>query len=298
MSETYESTVQPDTRELTQASSDPDDTVNPQLESSATAPPQTAPFVRRMLFGASASAILQASSSALAFLVAVALARLLGTQDYGYYVFALAWASALTIPAGLGLNRFVVRGVAEYEVNQQWNHLRGLLTRANALVAVTASAIATGGVIIALTTVESPLRWVLALAMVLVPINALTILRQNTMQAFGRIVAGQIPEYVIRPILIVIGIGLLALAGGKVLTPFAAMVVNVSAATIGACSGNARPEKNDTRASSHCRAALPEAGVDPRGAADDVNRRDLAVERLRFDDRSGHARRCEGGRHL
>jgi O-antigen/teichoic acid export membrane protein len=231
MSDTFESTVRPDAGALARASSDPGDMVKPQLETSPVAGSPPAPFIRRMLFGASASAILQASSSALAFLVAVALARLLGTRDYGYYVFALAWASALTIPAGLGLNRFVVRGVAEYEVNQQWSHLRGLLTRANTIVAVTASAIAAGGVIIALTTVEAPLRWVLALAMVLIPINALTILRQNTMQAFGRIVAGQIPEYVIRPIMIVIGIGLLAVVGGRILTPLAAMVVYVTAAT-------------------------------------------------------------------
>ena len=47
-----------------------------------------APFVRKMLLGASVTAVLQATSSASGFVVAVALARLLGSQGYGIYVFA------------------------------------------------------------------------------------------------------------------------------------------------------------------------------------------------------------------
>lgn len=206
-------------------------------DSPPTADPQPPPFVRRVLFGASATAILQASSNAIGFLVAVALARLLGSRGYGAYVFALAWALSLTIPAGLGLNLFVVRGVARYEVNQQWDHLRGLLIRTNTLVAVASIAIATTGAAVALTTLGPSLRWVFAVAMILIPINALTTLRQNTMQAFGRVIAGQIPEYVIRPVILVIGVGLLALVGGKVLTPMAAMVANVAAVATAFAAG-------------------------------------------------------------
>lgn len=190
-----------------------------------------------MLFGASATAILQASSSGVGFLVAVALARLLGSREYGVYVFAVAWTSALTIPAGLGLNRFVVRGVAKYEIGQRWDYLRGLLIRANTLVAVASCLIAVGGVAVVLATLGPPLRWVFAISMILIPINALTILRQNTMQALGHIIAGQIPEYVIRPVVLVIGVGLLAFVGGKVLTPIAAMIVNVVAVTTAFTAG-------------------------------------------------------------
>ena len=100
------------------------------------------PSVRKMLFGASATAVLQAASSATSFLVAVILARLLGSHGYGAYVFALAWASVLTMPAGLGLNRFVVRGIAGYEVTRDWGHLRGLLIRANTLVVLASVTVA------------------------------------------------------------------------------------------------------------------------------------------------------------
>lgn len=199
--------------------------------------PQPTPFVRRMLFGASATAVMQASSSAIGFLVAVALARLLGSRDYGAYVFALAWASALTVPAGLGLNRFVVRGIAGYEVNQRWDHLRGLLIRANTLVAAASIAIAAIGAAVALTTLGPSLRWVFAVAMVLIPINALTILRQSTMQALGRVIVGLVPEYVVRPVILISGVGVLALVGGRVLTPMAAMIVNIGAVTTAFAAG-------------------------------------------------------------
>jgi O-antigen/teichoic acid export membrane protein len=193
-----------------------------------TAVPQP-PFVRKMLFGASVTAVLQATSSASGFIVAVILARLLGSQGYGIYVFALAWASALTIPAGLGLNRFVIRGIAMYEVNGMWDHLRGLLLRANTLVAIASSTIALIGAAVALTTLGPSSQWVFLVAMTMIPISALAILRQSTMQALGRVVSGQIPEYVVRPLVLLLGVGMLAVVGGRVRTPMAAMIVNVAA---------------------------------------------------------------------
>ncbi len=202
---------------------------------SAGAPP--APFVRRMLLGASLTAVLQATSSASGFIVAVALARLLGSQRYGIYVFAFAWASALTIPAGLGLNRFVIRGIARYEVSEMWDHLRGLVVRANTLVAAASSTIAVIGGAIALTTLGPSSRWVFVVAMSLIPISALAILRQSTMQALGRVVSGQIPEFVIRPLVLLAGVGVLAIVGGKVRTPMAAMIINVIALSAAFAAG-------------------------------------------------------------
>lgn len=195
------------------------------------------PFVRKMLFGASATAVMQACSSAIGFLVAVALARLFGSRGYGIYAFALAWVATLTIPAGLGLNRFVVRAIAGYEVRRQWAHLRGLLIRANTLVAATSATIATIAAVIALIVLGGSSRWIFVAAMALIPLNALTILRQSTMQALGRVIAGQVPEYVIRPLILASGVGLLVLFRSRVHGPMAAMVVNLTAVAIAFTAG-------------------------------------------------------------
>ncbi len=72
-----------------------------------------------------------------------------------------------------------------------------------------------------------PLRLPFAIAMLLVPLTALTLIRQGTMQAIGRVVTGQLPEYAIRPVLILVGIGTLKLIGGGSLNSATAVGTNV-----------------------------------------------------------------------
>src|SRR6202021_4228262 len=64
-------------------------------------------------------------------------------------------------------------------------------------------------------------------AMLLIPLTALTLLRQGAMQAFGRVVTGQLPEYLIRPLLIIAGVAALEYFGPRLLTPTTALAVNV-----------------------------------------------------------------------
>jgi O-antigen/teichoic acid export membrane protein len=52
------------------------------------------------------------------------------------------------------------------------------------------------------------------------------------MQAYGRVVSGQLPEYVVRPILILLGIAALDAVGGDALTPTSALSVNVAGVAV------------------------------------------------------------------
>jgi O-antigen/teichoic acid export membrane protein len=180
-----------------------------------------------MLLSASATAVLQGASGAMAFVLAVLLARLLGSEGYGLYALSFAWASLLTTPAILGLDRFLVRGIAVYEVRGQWSLMRGLLLRSNQLVLLASGAIAVCGALAASAWLSPSLRPPFAVAMLLIPLTALTLLRQGTMQGFGRVVSGQLPEYLIRPSLILLGVMALGLAGHGLLTPTTALAANV-----------------------------------------------------------------------
>lgn len=163
----------------------------------------------------------------MAFVLAVLLARFLGSTGYGRYALAFAWASLLTTPAILGLNVFLVRGIAVYEVQQKWALMKGLLFRTNQLVLLTSGLIAGCGIAIAITWMSASFRVPFCVAMFLVPLTALTLLRQAAMQAFNHIVSGQLPEYLIRPLLIIVGVVLLELLGHGALTPATAMMANV-----------------------------------------------------------------------
>ncbi len=184
--------------------------------------------VRRILKSASATVFLQGGSLGLGFVTTVLLARFLGREGYGRYVFALAWASLLTIPAILGFDRFLVRGIAVYEINQQWQLMRGLLRRTNQFVLLASTTIACVGCLIAFLFFTEALRWPFCVAMLLVPITSLTLLRQGAMQAIGRVVTGQLPEYLIRPLLILAGVVALKFAGDGALTSTTALAVNVT----------------------------------------------------------------------
>ncbi len=188
------------------------------------------PVIRQMLVSASATAILQGGSGAMAFVLAVLLARFLGSRGYGIYALAFAWSTLLGVPAILGLNTFLVRGIAVYEVRKQWSLMKGLLFRTNQLVLLTSTTIAVGGAIVAVTWLSPSFRGPFCVAMLLVPITALTLLRQGAMQAFGRVVRGQLPEYLIRPLLIIVGVVALELVGR--LTPTTALGANVTGVAV------------------------------------------------------------------
>ena len=166
----------------------------------------------------------------MAFVLAVLLARFLGSRGYGIYALAFAWSTLLGVPAILGLNTFLVRGIGVYEVKKQWSLMKGLLFRTNQLVLLTSTMIAVGGAIVAVTWLSPSFRGPFCVAMLLVPITALTLLRQGAMQAFGRVVRGQLPEYLIRPLLIIVGVVALELVGR--LTPTTALGANVTGVAV------------------------------------------------------------------
>ena len=164
------------------------------------------------------------------FVLTVLLARFLGGVGYGRYALAFAWSMFLLTPSILGMNVFLVRGIAVYEVKEQWSLMKGLLFRTNQLVLLTSTTIAVCGTIVAVTSFSPSFRDPFCVAMLLVPLTALTLLRQGAMQAFGRVVSGQLPEYLIRPLLIIVGV--LALESTGRLTPTTALVANVTGVAV------------------------------------------------------------------
>lgn len=190
-------------------------------------PASARPNIRKMFASASATAMLQGASAAMAFVLAVLLGRFLGSEGYGQYAVAFAWSTLLGIPAILGLNTFLVRGLATYEVREEWGLMKGLLYRANQLVVLTSTIIALCGAAVAIALLPTSSRWPFCVAMLIVPITSLTLLRQGAMQAFGQVVRGQFPEYLIRPLLIIVGVIALELGGHGLLSSTTALGANV-----------------------------------------------------------------------
>lgn len=175
----------------------------------------------------SGTVLLQGAALVMGFGTSILLARLLGASAYGLYVYSLAWASVLALPAVLGLDRFLVRGIAVYEVERQWQLMAGLLRRTNQLVMLTSTLIASVGCVVAVLFLSDSVRWPFCVAMLFIPFTALTLIRQGAMQAIGRVMTGQLPEYLIRPVVTLAAIGVVELVAHDTLTTTTALAANV-----------------------------------------------------------------------
>jgi len=138
--------------------------------------------------------------------VSYLLTQFLGTKEYGIYIYIVTWVGFLGIPALFGFDRLLVREVSVYKTKTNWGMLRGIIRFSNSFVFLLSLALAS---IIFLMTFfvpawsSSELMTPLRIAVVLLPIFSLTIIRQSILRGLNKVVIGQLPETLIRPLMII-----------------------------------------------------------------------------------------------
>ncbi len=142
--------------------------------------------------------------AAIAFGLQILLARLLGVESFGQYIYALTWITLCVLLGKLGLDVTAQRFVPEYEARANWGLLRGFIRRGKQATLLAASLLA---VIVALAVVlagpriDAQLRDVFLCAALLLPLNAYLIVQGAYLQGLRRIVAAQAPQVIVRPLL-------------------------------------------------------------------------------------------------
>lgn len=178
------------------------------------------------------SILVNVSAQGANFVLAIVLARALGVEGFGVYSFALAWALVLGVPAGLGLNRLLMREMAALREKNHWGQALGLIRWARwaSLIAATVVAILTA--LLFYTLMPAGLqRTVLLLALLLLPLNALLRVHQGVTVGLGHVIAGQVPGAVVQPILF-LGLALALWWTGKLYGPDTAMSLNIGATAV------------------------------------------------------------------
>ena len=168
--------------------------------------------------GASGSLAVTLLGSALAVGLEVLLARLLGADSFGAYRYTLAWVTLAVLGSRLGLETALVRFVASYRVAGRWGALRGLLAWSDRVTL----AVATGGGLLGAVTVavlgdrlRPELAACLWIGCALLPVLALLGLRQATLQGLRRVALAQVPELILRPLILALVVTALFLLGGR-----------------------------------------------------------------------------------
>ncbi|MBO6228284.1 MAG: oligosaccharide flippase family protein, partial [Shewanella sp.] len=168
---------------------------------------------RHLVRAAAGSLALSLSSKMLMLLTSVLLARWLGAEGYGFYVFSMAVLTVLSIFATLGFPTLVIRLFSSYRAHQEWSLMRGLLERSNQLILLASIILGgTGAVIIWVMSnniapsYTNSLWW----AMAMLPLVALGAIRSALLRGLHYIVLGQLSENLLTPGLFVLFISIWA----------------------------------------------------------------------------------------
>ncbi|HDN26563.1 MAG TPA: flippase [Thioploca sp.] len=180
--------------------------------------------------GASGSFVVQVLAVSIGFGTQVLLARLLGVTQYGLFRYVLAWLGLLGLLSILGMDTSLVRFASAYKAQEKWGLLRGLLRRSMQYVVL--ASLFTGGITaIVIWGLYDRLGWETAatfwVALPLLPVLALTALRQATLRAFRRVVLAILPEQVILPLLMLAMVGAFYIYAVQPLLAYQVMIFNL-----------------------------------------------------------------------
>jgi O-antigen/teichoic acid export membrane protein len=169
------------------------------------------------------------------FLVQVAIARLLGVDQFGVYSWALAWINFLVLISCSGLDGLMAKRLPAYLIDSQCDKARGFLLFSGYWV---------GGCALVCGVAMYAIAWLsqniilpgslgtLAISILVVPLFALATVRQAILRALKHVAKGQILDAVFRPILLALfAVGLVYWFGWDA-TSTTAMVAQLAASAI------------------------------------------------------------------
>ena len=186
---------------------------------------------------------------ALSLLLAVLLARVLGVSGYGDYAFVYAIVMMLAIPSQMGLPQLVVRETARADRNQDWAAMRTIWRWAHLFVILSSFGTMTVVLIwVVLRVQETGIRNAFIFGLLLIPLIALGNVRGAALSGLGKVVLGQLPENVLRPLCLFAGLSSAAylVAQGQ-MTAAGALGLHVGAAGFAFLVGSVLLSQNRPR---------------------------------------------------
>lgn len=209
--------------------------------SRAVDPPDSRSLLLSRLFGDLVGGLVRTSLATLSlrvvftglsFVINILLARSLDRAGYGTYAYVLASVGFMSVGGICGMDQLLIRNVAAYRTRAQWPLLKGLVQGATLGTVVLTLLIAgiSAGLLLAWdgsgTAVTRP---TMLLGLLLLPVTVLNRVRQSVLQGLQRIIAGQTPDLLVQPaVLLLLAGGMLVVYGGP-LTALQAVAFTIAA---------------------------------------------------------------------
>lgn len=154
-------------------------------------------------------------AAGMTFVLTLVLGRLLGPAEYGAYAFALSVLGIGLLFATFGFHHFVIRTLPRLLVEDTQSEAVGVIVFGGVVVTLLSGMTAVLAFWNADRFAEAEsLQGAVAVAALLLVPRALALFRMGTLQGLGHPIASQMPDRLIEPTLIFLGVGLLALMGG------------------------------------------------------------------------------------
>jgi len=192
--------------------------------------------LRRLVQGFFLSGLQKVFSAVFGLVTVLLLATLLEPDGFGLYSFAFSLATIAALPLSLGLPSLVVREVARAKQRENWKKFNGIQYFAFlATLAGSFFIIPIAGVLGTMFQAWDDARSLLLVALLTMPLVALSSVRAAVLTGLGLVARGQIPDSVVRPVSLILMI--LAFNSAADLTPFTAMVFNLIAILLSFLAG-------------------------------------------------------------
>jgi O-antigen/teichoic acid export membrane protein len=181
--------------------------------------------------GASGAFIVRIIGTGLMFVSHMIMARLLGSASYGNFAYAMTWLSVLALVGNLGLDNASLRFVAEYNGTQKWNLMKGFLRRSIQI---------SSGVSLFLGLTVAGIIWILHgrlapelanclwVMCIILPFFTLLGIKEACLRALKYIALSQFAGQVLRPLLLLFGLGVLYFLNEEILNATVAMIINLA----------------------------------------------------------------------
>ncbi|WP_417273514.1 flippase [Celeribacter halophilus] len=185
---------------------------------------------RFLISSGAISLLIRIGGAATALVASIVLARYLGTEGYGAYAFSIALVMLLSIPAQLGLPNLVLRETARMQASGDMAHLRAVWRWATFAVFGLSASMMLAALVFWWSGISSASETTLFLfAIPIIPLVALGSIRGAALRGLGFVNLGQLPEMLLRPFFLLLGIAILTFAGCQITPDYVLIVYILSA---------------------------------------------------------------------
>lgn len=186
-----------------------------------------------LLKGSGQSFLIKIMSLGLGFILQVLLARILKVEEFGIYMYVLAWINILTLVGKLGLDQAAKKFLPNFKTNNEPNKLSAYIKYSSKRVFL--FSVFLGIIIISVTyslkdQLGNELFAVFVAAAGLLVVNTQLQLIGSFLESLKKIISGQLPRNIIRPAIICVGLGILVYVNLQ--TALAAMILNIIATAV------------------------------------------------------------------